>query len=66
MKSNAVGLETSLVESILCKSGTSSLGIFENASLVRYVKLFIYCKKATSQEELFSKNRHTSNMLIRK
>ena len=33
VKSNAVGLEDSFAESILCKSGTNSNGIAENASL---------------------------------
>lgn len=35
VKSSALGLEASLAESILCKSGTKSCGIEEKDSLVK-------------------------------
>lgn len=40
----ALGRDATSTDSILCKSTTKSAGILEKASLVKYVKEFIYCK----------------------
>lgn len=60
MKSEAVGLDVSSIESILCKSRTKSVGTFEKASLERYVSVFIYymsnhCKIRNITKEILVK-----------
>jgi len=44
VKAIALGRDTASIDSILCKSDTKSEGILEKASLVKYVKAFMYCK----------------------
>ena len=44
VKAIALGRDTASIDSILCKCDTKSEGILEKASLVKYVKAFMYCK----------------------